>query len=88
MKKLIFISLLILSCSKEERDHYICQNLTIQSIRNKPNIKPDSTSFSTYHFLTMEECIILKDINTYSAVGLLYGDTIDIRYETKCKLSY
>lgn len=90
MKKLLFFLLLILcSCTKEERDCYSCQTLIIQSIRNSSFIKPDTVFYYTTHCdLTSKECIIMKNINTFSTISIFNKDTIDTKYIMKCKPSF
>jgi hypothetical protein len=90
MKKIfgLLIIVICLSCVKEERTCYDCQTYILQTIRNKSEIKPDTTMVYTQHCeITAKELVIMKNINTFTAVQVYAKDTINVQYIMKCKLS-
>ena len=88
MKKLFILtlSIFLFGCIKEKSDCYTCETLQILSIRNKPTVQPDTTYIYTTHNLTDNECVLMKNISSYTTSYILYNDTINVKYLMRCKI--
>ena len=84
----MFLYLIFLfGCIKEKAEYYSCYILEVMTIKDRPDIKPDSSYVYSTHYLTADECIIMKDINTYSTSFTIpdSNNIIDVQYIMKCK---